>query len=314
MDAREIPRFNDLPTLERLGLRHSWGVFGDDDDLGTVNRLTPERVAEAAGLVRTGEVLDLTLPMTLPEPPLYGRSPLKHTIFAADRNNRDERLDDFFPQGSSQWDGLRHVRCREHGFYGGVTDEPAVGPGRLGIEHWVRHGMVGRGVLLDLAGHLAALGQELDPWRQRSVSPDDLAATAQRQQIELRPGDILCVRFGWTEAYLAADDGRRAALAQEMAFPGLSAGEDSARFLWDCGAAAIACDNPAVEVSPGDPAVGSLHRRLVPLLGMALGELFHFGDLVRACRADGRWEFLFVAVPLHVPGAVGSPANAVAIR
>ena len=80
------------------------------------------------------------------------------------------------------------------------------------------------------------------------------------------------------------------------------------------GVAAIAADNPAVEVVPGSREAGSLHRRLIPLLGFVLGELFDLEELAAACAADGRGTCLFVAVPLHVPGGVGSPGNAIAIR
>ena len=73
-------------------------------------------------------------------------------------------------------------------------------------------------------------------------------------------------------------------------------------------------DPPAVEVVPGDPAVGSLHRRLLPTLGTALGEMFDLERLAAACRHDGRATFLFVAAPLHLPDGLGSPGNAVAIR
>jgi hypothetical protein len=75
----------------------------------------------------------------------------------------------------------------------------------------------------------------------------------------------------------------------------------------------VAADNPAVEVAPGSPAVGSLHRRLIPLLGIPLGELFDFERLAEACRTRGRADFLLASVPLHLPGGVGSPGNAVAV-
>jgi hypothetical protein len=64
---------------------------------------------------------------------------------------------------------------------------------------------------------------------------------------------------------------------------------------------------------PSDPAQGSLHRRLIPHLGFAIGELFDFAPLARVCQREGRYEFLFTGVPLNLTGAVGSPANAVAI-
>jgi hypothetical protein len=94
---------------------------------------------------------------------------------------------------------------------------------------------------------------------------------------------------------------------------GLAGSEEMARFLWDSGVAALPCDNPAVEVVPSDLADGFLHGRLIPGLGMAIGELFSFGDLAAACAREERHEFLFVSVPLNVTGAVGSPANAVAV-
>ena len=72
-------------------------------------------------------------------------------------------------------------------------------------------------------------------------------------------------------------------------------------------------NNPAVEVVPADRSDGFLHGRLIPGLGMAIGELFSSGDLAAACAREGRYEFMFVSVPLNVTGAVGSPANAVAV-
>jgi hypothetical protein len=47
---------------------------------------------------------------------------------------------------------------------------------------------------------------------------------------------------------------------------------------------------------------------------MALGELFDLDRLARAVRSDGRAAFLFVSVPMNLPGGIASPANAVAIR
>jgi kynurenine formamidase len=306
--------FDELSNIEALGLRHAWDVGDDDDDLGTVKRLTPDRVLAAAGLVRRGRVVSLSLPLNEPDPPLFGRQPLRHTIFDVDRNTLDDRLDSFHLQGSSQWDGLRHMRCREYGFYGGVDEKFEPGPGRLGIEHWVAHGMVGRGVLLDLERYRRAVGAPLDALGSESVTVEDLLGCAEHQRTELRPGDILCVRFGWTAAYRRLDAAARATYAASPHHAGLSAGEPMARFLWNSEVAALACDNPAVEVVPGDPQVGSLHRRVLPLLGFALGELFDFEALAELSATDGCHEFLFVAVPLNLPGAIGSPANAIAIR
>ncbi|HLH68696.1 MAG TPA: cyclase family protein [Candidatus Dormibacteraeota bacterium] len=314
-DDRVLPEYDELPLVPSLGLRHAWGVFGPDDQLGTINLLSPDRVRKATGLVREGTVYNLVLPLGAVDPPFYGRDPLRHTVFRVDRNYWDDRLDNFFLQGASHWDGLRHVQAREAGFWGGRAGlEPTPGPGPLGIEHWVCHGIVGRGVLLDLTPELESASAGYDPFTSCSVPAQLLERAAHRQGVEVGTGDILCVRTGWMTRYRGLDEAGRRAASSSHDFVGLAADETMARWLWNRHLAAIACDNPAVEVSPGDRTVGSLHRRLLPLLGFALGEFFDFDALARACAEDGRWEFLFVSVPLYLPGGVGSPANAIAVR
>ncbi len=311
----ERPRYDELPVIDAIGYRHAWGVFGEEDDCGTINLLTPELVRHSTQLVQTGETITLNLPLTEPDPPLFGRAPIHHELFPVDRNNRDDKLDGFHPQASTQWDGLRHVRCREFGFYGGLTEEFAPGPGRLGIEHWAQRGIVGRGVLLDVAGHLASTGREFDPFVRRAITVDELRETATAQAVELRTGDILCVRIGWQEAYRALSRDERVSYRDgTIELAGLHAGDDMARFLWDTGIAGLATDTPAVEMFPADMQAGSLHRRMIPLMGMAFGELFDFEQLTATCQRDARWDFMFVSVPLNIPGGVGSPANAIALR
>lgn len=308
------PAFDELPLLEPLGLRHAWDHYGPDDTLGSVQLLSADRVLAAAGLVRSGEVISLDLPLDLPDPPLFGRQPYRHEVFALSRNEMDDRLDNFHLQASTQWDALSHVRCREFGFWGGRTENPSNERNDLGIDRWADHGIVGRGVLVDIAGYLVAAGTPLDPFTEAMVPADTIRAALAAQGVALRQGDVLCLRMGWTAGYRALDSAGRERVAREPRFCGLRPDEEMARFLWDGGVAALCCDNPAVEPVPGDPSIGSLHRRVLPLLGLALGEMFDFDALAERCRADGRWEFLFVGVPLKVPGGVGSPGNAVAIR
>jgi kynurenine formamidase len=304
--------FDDLPVLESLGLQHAWNVL--DRDLGTLQKTSEQTVQAALSSARSGTVVNLNLPIDEPDPPLFGRSPVEHEIFSPDRNTLDDRLDAFYPQSSSQWDGLRHVRAREHGFFGGWTDTFPAGGGALGIEHWAEHGIVGRGVLLDVVAHRRRGGREYDPLAGETIDADELREIVAAERIDLRPGDVLCVRTGWIEAYRALDPAARLAMAQTIRVSGLAGSEDVARFLWDSHAAAVAADNPTLEVAPGDAAIGSLHRRLIPMLGFAISELLDLERLAGLCAADGHWDFLFVGVPLNIPGGISSPANAVAIR
>jgi hypothetical protein len=327
-DDAVIPPFDALPRLPGSGVQHAWDVWGRGDNLGTLNRLTGPVVAAAASGVRTGERVGVSLPLGLPDPPFFGRKGLRHSFESMAPGVWDDWVDGFYLQCSTQWDGLRHIGSPD-GWYGGWRDQPSADLEPLGIHHWAQRGIVGRGVLADVASFAAPDGPGArsglppaggyDPFTRVAIGPDDLAAALAAQGTELRAGDILCVRTGWVDKYLALDPGSRAAFADGMQdvtgydSAGLDASEDMARFLWDSGIAAVAVDNPAVEVTPGDRSVGFLHGRLIPGLGMAIGELFSFGALAAACARERRHDFLFVSVPLNVTGAIGSPGNAVAI-
>jgi kynurenine formamidase len=324
-DDAGIPPFDSLPRLPGNGLQHAWDVWGRGDNLGTLNRLTGPVVAAAAGRVRTGERIGVSLPMGLPDPPFFGRKGFRHHFEPMGPTAWDDWVDGFYLQCSSQWDGLRHVGSPD-GWYGGWRGQPSDDLEPLGIHHWAERGIIGRGVLVDLAaladGRFAedrGAGPGYDPFARVPFRPADLTAALEAQGASLRGGDILCVRTGWTDKYLTLDAAGRAALADGMqsvsgyTAAGLAGSEDVARFLWDSGIAAVACDNPAVEVVPADRADGFLHGRLIAGLGMAIGELFTFGALAAACRREGRYDFLFASVPLNVTGAVGSPGNAVAV-
>lgn len=315
MDACEgpLPVYDDLPRIAGTDLRHAWDVFGRNDLAGTVNLINPELVVAAAGLVTSGVTIRLDLPLDEPKPPLFGRESYRHTVFALNRNEMDDRLDGFYPQGSTQWDGLGHIRCREHGYWGGRLDDPTDGRSPLGIDVWGRRGITGRGVLVDMGAWYERHRLAYDALGPSAITADDLAAALAEQEVELERGDILCIRTGWVGAYRRLNPHERAAYATEPRFAGLPGSEATARFLWDAHVAALVCDNPAVEVVPGDPAVGSLHRRLIPLLGMALGELFDLEALADRCHEMQRWAFLFVSTPWQLPRGLGSPGNAIAI-
>jgi kynurenine formamidase len=308
--------FDSLPVLPVSGTRHAWDVWGAGDQLGTLNRLTPTVVAAAAAAVRTGERVGVSLPLDLPDPPFFGRQPFRHTVFPMGPGALDDWLDGFYLQCSTQWDGLRHIGGPD-GWYGGWSGDPDGDPRTNGVQHWAQRGIIGRGVLVDLVAALDGSGY--DPFDRHAFEPDVLTSALAARGTSLRYGDILCVRTGWVDKYLTLDRTRRLALGETMkdvsgyTAAGLSGSEDIARFLWDSGVAAVACDNPAVEAVPALREVGFLHGRLITSLGMAIGELFSFGDLAAACAREGRHEFLFVSVPLNLTGGVGSPGNAVAV-
>jgi hypothetical protein len=310
------PRYADLAVLPN-GLPASWGVFGPDDEAGTANRLHPEALLAALrDDVRTGERITVSLPLDEPSPPFFGRAPYRHTIFDYSPVVPDDVLDNFYLQASTQWDGLRHRRDPDLGFYNGITAEEAgAGGTRLGVDVWAAGGgIIGRGVLIDVARWATEHRADYEPTERQEIGADVLQSVLDDQGSDVREGDIVMVRTGYMGRYLAAGPDERRRIQDGRASAGLAADESVVRFLWDHGVAAVALDNPAVEVLPHDPAVAWLHDRLIPMLGMVLGEFFDFEALATACAQDRWWSGLFVSVPLYLPGGVGSPANAVVVR
>lgn len=305
-----IPAYENLPVHPGVNLPHAWDVL--PHDLGSLSMIGPEQRIDAAREVRLGESLSLNLALDLLDPPLFGRSQLKHRVIEVGRNTFEDVLDEFNPQSSSQWDGLRHVRAREHGFFGGITNLEG-NRAALGIQHWARQGIVGRGVLLDVARWAGSTGRTLDPFAGDEINAVDLSACALSEGVDLRMGDIVCVRTGWVSGYRDLSAAERSDPSLAGRFTGLRADADMARFVWNNHLGAIAADNPALESAPGDPRVGSLHRRLIPMLGTAIAELLDLDEIARRCAELQRWTFLFVAVPLPITGGVSSPSNALAV-
>jgi hypothetical protein len=312
--------FGDLPFVPGTEERHAWDVWGRDDEIGTLNFVGPEQVRHACGLVRSGTVVPLSLPLDEPRPSLFPtHESYRHTV-SVSRSGRDDQVDGLYLQGSSQWDGLRHVRFREFGYWGGRQEADLEASGTLGIDRWAAHGMLGRGVLVDVAAHCASRGEPLVPDRPVAVTPELIDEILAAERTELRTGDFLILRTGWTEWFRALPEADRRSMVgsiaraeDPLACPGLAASQNMAEYLWNHEIAAAAGDNPALEVLPVDRTVGFLHRRIIALLGMAVGEFWLLDGLSAACRAEGRYEFLVTSGPLPIPAGVASPSNAYAV-
>jgi hypothetical protein len=318
-----LPDFADLPIKPDYPPHSAWGVFGDDDQIGTLNLLTPERVAVAARLVKTGQVFAMNWELEQPNPPLFNRAALRHTINRRRKNVFDDVYDNFNTQSSSQWDGLRHFGHRQYGFYNGVTEEQIADEAnpRNGIHNWARRGIAGRGVLIDFQRFAAAHDIAFNPGQRYGITPEEMRAAADWQGLRFQTGDILMLRTGWIEWYCGLSEEQRSQIAQPGALQiaGLEQGEDSLRFLWDNHFAAIASDNPPFEALPPatpdkDENPGMMHGTIIGLWGMPIGEMFQLDALAAACADDRRYEFFFTAAPLNKLGGVASPPNALAIK
>jgi kynurenine formamidase len=280
-----------------------------------------------------GVVFNLDYPLDSFKPPISPtRHQLSHKIFGNSPNHRDDYLDHFYLQASSHIDGLRHIRHAEMGFYNGRPDATiAVGSPTLGVNRWAEHGIVGRGVLIDVERHLARLGQKLDHRGGDSFGVGLLDDALAVQGTVVMPGDILLLHTGWARFYRdeLTDEDRRA-VPTRLISPGLGQAREVVDWLRNKRIAVLAADNAAVECLPplhdspfaqtkqlaGGPAfVASLmHESLIALLGLVVGELWNLESLAADCAADKRYEAMVISKPLNLVGGVGSPANAVAIK
>lgn len=287
-----------MPEAEWL--ERNWGRWGSDDERGALNYITPEVLCRAAQLVRRGKVYNLGMQVEADAPRTPNRLPtIRTTRF---RTSRDGRAggDDYLTintHGATHVDSLAHVWWAGR-LYNGHDAERYVngfdGARRNGIEK--QGGFATRGVLLDVAGHR---GVGHLP-HGTLLSGDDLEAVARAQGVEVRPGDALIIRTGWIRVWHEARD--RYLVDQ----PGI--GEAALPYLHEKQVAAVAADNMAVEA--WDPnRVAHLHPPLIRGLGLMLVELL---DL-EAMAVDRAWECLFVAAPLRITGALGSPLNPLAL-
>ena len=317
-----VPSYDQLPIRDDAPAGAAWGVFGDDDQLGTVNLLTPERVIQAANFVRSGRVFALNLPIDIPDPPLFTRGKHRHVIKHFASYILDDYLDNFYPQASSQWDALSHVKHPRLGAYNGIPESDITGYGgsKLGIDNLARRGMAGRGILADIARFYERQGKQLDCATNDVVPLEDLLATLDAQGTKVWPGDILLVRVGWTKAYRAMSEEQKSELARETKSPGIEGSQRTARWLWEQHIAAVASDSPGLEAIP--PANVSdfmeandlLHFHMLSFFGMPIGEMWNLEELADDCANDNCYEFFFTSAPLNIPGGVGSPPNALAIK
>jgi kynurenine formamidase len=213
----------------------------------------------------------------------------------------------FMPlQAASQWDALAHVFYDDQLYNG----RAASSVGSRGAAHnsidKISKGIAGRGVLLDIPRFLGV--EWLDAGRV--IRTEELDGAAAAQGVEVKPGDILLFRTGYRRKFLTERD-PAAFMSGE---PGL--GLSSAEWLHERQVAAVASDNWAIEVLPGEPEHEpfAVHMVLIRDMGMTLGEMLDFEELAADCAADGVWEFFFCGPPLKFTGGVGSPINPLAIK
>jgi kynurenine formamidase len=294
----------------------NWGRWGEQDEIGTLNFVTPEKRVQAAQLVRTGKSFDLGMSFDKDGPFLPGGFRINPvhvmTFLPSDTAAAPDGMisaDDMVMMGlqaATQWDSLAHVGY-DGLFYNNVPAgavNSVGGATRNSFAKAVGH-LISRGVLLDIA-RLKGVDRLEDSYE---ITSSDLSGAEERQGVRVGSGDILLVRTGSYRWFLEGD---KAHFMGDEPGPGL----ESCRWLYEREVAALALDNWACEVWPS-PIPGAnipFHQVTIRDMGLTLGEMFNFEELAADCAQDGVWEFLFCAPGLKVTGSVGSPITPMALK
>ena len=310
MVQASAPRMSRAEFRALLEEVRTWGRWGADDERGMLNELTPARTLAALRIPRRGETISLALPMVKEHTADTQRPVLHHMLgFGHEDEQEQGYLEDWFAiacHGSihSHLDSLSHRIVDGRG-YNGLTREQIAGSGRalrLSVDT-VAHGIVTRGVLLDFP---RLLGVEwLEPGA--AILPEDLDMAERTAGLEVGAGDVLLVRTG--------RHARRAALGPwDLAATSAGLHATTARWLRARGIVALGGDGFSEVIPNGvEETVEPMHALTLVAIGIHLLDNLHLDDLAAACARERRWEFLFTAAPLRLPGGTGAPFNPIAV-
>ncbi|MFE7704357.1 cyclase family protein [Streptomyces sp. NPDC057486] len=293
---------------------NNWGRWGADDEIGTLNLITDAVVRDAAATVRTGQRIPLALPLQqdgvqgglIPGRvnPLHAMVQINQELFGPGTVATSDDVVTLGLQAATHWDALTHA-SHSGKIYNGrpATTVTAHGGAEFsGIDKPLH--LVSRGVLLDVA---RAHGVDRLPG-DHAVTPEDLDAAEEFAGIRVRAGDIVLVRTGQVQVYLAGDKH-----AYAYPSPGLSIRTPEWFHARDV--AAVANDTLTFEIFPAeieDLWLG-VHALDLVEMGMLQGQNWNLETLSTACAEERRYGFLLSAMPEPFVGATGTPVAPVAL-
>lgn len=304
----------------------NWGRWGDNDEIGALNFLTNEEILRGVRAVKSGKVFALGVPVARPQgDPLYPSRSQPIRTMAMDKgfylsglaqpmNGGLEYADDvitMYLQGTTQYDALGHVW---HGdtIYNGYDAKTTMGGlQKCSIEPIANHGVVGRGILLDMARFKGK--KHLGP--NEPITVADLEAAAKQQKSPIEKHDILLIRTGWLQRFY--DEGMNGIFPDgQFAEPGLAYSPELVKWFHQMEIPSIGTDTIASEQSAHEESGTGLvlHMALLHYQGIIFNEIDWLEDLAADCEKDGQYTFLFVGSPLKVVRGAGSPVNPIAIK
>jgi kynurenine formamidase len=281
----------------------NWGRWGKDDEIGTLNLITPAKRKEALALVKEGVPVSLST-NTFMEKAVDVPCPAEWAMTSSTQTGATDRV--AFPciHGAA----ATHIDSLAHTFFAGKMwngyDATALVTMQKGAEKNsvmpMKGGIVTRAVLYDIA-RLKGVPY-LKPGDR--IFPEDMEAWERRTGVRVGPGDALVLRWG---RY-----GRRAKLGPEEGAAGFDNSilpwlkqRDVALIVWE-----TAGYSPQVS---GDLFQNAVHNFVMAILGIHILDRADLEALSEAAASRNRYEFMLIVNPLALPNATGSPVNPIAM-
>ena len=279
---------------------NNWNRWGRDDQIGTMNLITPAKRRQAAALVKEGFSVSLAGDADTAQA-VDNPQPYEHQMLAL---GSDRIGVAFHGIAHTHLDSLAHINY-DGVFYNGYKPDPeqvtkANGHAKNSI-HNLKNGIFTRGILIDIP-YLRGV-KYLEPGTPIYV--EDIEAFLKKAGLKLTPGDALFVRAGvWAR--------RKEVGPYPRGRTGKDAGLDPSVIPWlkKQDIAILAADHPQY-VSPSN-IVGAVHDFALVSLGIHLIDNCDLEALSEAAAARKRWDFLLTAAPLPIVGGTGSPMNPIA--
>ncbi len=292
----------------------NWGRWGNDDQLGTLNLITPEKKAEAARLVEEGISISLSHPIR-PNSDDVHTGVFNHEVHALDYGKGIFAMDQFkiSPHGlnHTHLDALSHM-VYQGLMYNGFTQIDVLPLAKESVNlqpakkldiALAANGLFSRGILMDIPV-LKGLPY-LEPGYAITIA--DLEAWEKEAGITVAEGDILLIRIGLAALQVDRPD-------WNIGGDGIAGLHPSAMtWLKERGVAVLGSDgvNEVVPLNMEEGLV-PVHQLALVGLGMPLIDNMALEKLSVKAAERRKWAFLFSAAPLNIPGATGSHLNAIA--
>ncbi len=284
----------------------NWGRWGADDQLGTINLITPQSRLQAIKLVKKG----ISVSMARDVEKIAAEdnpSPFQHTMNNVGLNNPGQFVSDTYKvsyhgYAHSHMDSLCHM-AYEGKMYNGFLQAEVVTSGapRLAVTNY-KQGIFARGVLMDIP-RLKGV-DFLEPGTP--IYPEDLDAWEKQAGLKVKKGDIVLIRTGrWNRR------DKQGAWNASQKTAGLHA--SCAKWLKDRDVIILGSDAGSdVKPSLVEGAEQPIHQLVIIAMGMPIFDNLDLEALSEQSGSLKSWEFLVTAAPLAVQGGTGSPFNPIA--